>query len=242
MLYTLRLVSKHPPPLNKAFKQTPSIRTAANALLPSPPPFHSTFSQSFTPPSKKATLAIELRLTLSPTSIPFQHTPSPILHSSTSTSASTSIPSTSAPSTSAPSASTPASTSTPPAPASASTLAPPAPTTAPMPIPSTSTSTSASTLSMPSSASTLLPPRAAKRQTARNSKRAAKRHKTMHLPQPPNHSAQNLAHVLLPGVSIEVETDASEFDAARGDTPKFWLDVYAVNCDIFTYRFVSRGL
>ncbi|KAJ3910990.1 hypothetical protein F5877DRAFT_86661 [Lentinula edodes] len=26
------------------------------------------------------------------------------------------------------------------------------------------------------------------------------------------------------------------------DTPKFWLDVYAVNCDIFTYRFVSRGL
>ncbi|KAJ3884912.1 hypothetical protein GG344DRAFT_83358 [Lentinula edodes] len=27
-----------------------------------------------------------------------------------------------------------------------------------------------------------------------------------------------------------------------GDTPKFWLDVYAVNCDIFTYRFVSRGL
>ncbi|KAJ4475212.1 hypothetical protein C8J55DRAFT_562190 [Lentinula edodes] len=30
--------------------------------------------------------------------------------------------------------------------------------------------------------------------------------------------------------------------AATGDTPKFWLDVYAVNCDIFTYRFVSRGL
>ncbi|KAJ3886693.1 hypothetical protein GG344DRAFT_81447 [Lentinula edodes] len=28
----------------------------------------------------------------------------------------------------------------------------------------------------------------------------------------------------------------------RDDTPKFWLDVYAVNCDIFTYRFVSRGL
>ncbi|KAJ3897156.1 hypothetical protein F5879DRAFT_996508 [Lentinula edodes] len=27
-----------------------------------------------------------------------------------------------------------------------------------------------------------------------------------------------------------------------GDTPKFWLDVYTVNCDIFTYRFVSRGL
>ncbi|KAJ3927802.1 MAG: hypothetical protein NXY57DRAFT_965124 [Lentinula lateritia] len=26
------------------------------------------------------------------------------------------------------------------------------------------------------------------------------------------------------------------------DMPKFWLDVYAVNCDIFTYRFVSRGL
>ncbi|KAJ3872881.1 hypothetical protein F5051DRAFT_444780 [Lentinula edodes] len=26
------------------------------------------------------------------------------------------------------------------------------------------------------------------------------------------------------------------------DTPKFWLDVYIVNCDIFTYRFVSRGL
>ncbi|KAJ3898705.1 hypothetical protein F5879DRAFT_994530 [Lentinula edodes] len=26
------------------------------------------------------------------------------------------------------------------------------------------------------------------------------------------------------------------------DMPKFWLDVYAVNCDIFTYRFVLRGL
>ncbi|KAJ3849910.1 hypothetical protein EV368DRAFT_85076 [Lentinula lateritia] len=26
------------------------------------------------------------------------------------------------------------------------------------------------------------------------------------------------------------------------DTPKFWLDVYAVNYDIFTYRFISRGL
>ncbi|KAJ3870481.1 hypothetical protein F5051DRAFT_447637 [Lentinula edodes] len=30
--------------------------------------------------------------------------------------------------------------------------------------------------------------------------------------------------------------------STTGDTPKFWLDVYAVNCDIFTYRFVSRGL
>ncbi|KAJ4469506.1 Alpha/Beta hydrolase protein [Lentinula edodes] len=29
---------------------------------------------------------------------------------------------------------------------------------------------------------------------------------------------------------------------SSADTPKFWLDVYAVNCDIFTYRFVSRGL
>ncbi|KAJ3921267.1 hypothetical protein F5877DRAFT_76328 [Lentinula edodes] len=29
---------------------------------------------------------------------------------------------------------------------------------------------------------------------------------------------------------------------APADTPKFWLDVYIVNCDIFTYRFVSRGL
>ncbi|KAJ3897179.1 hypothetical protein F5879DRAFT_814150 [Lentinula edodes] len=31
-------------------------------------------------------------------------------------------------------------------------------------------------------------------------------------------------------------------DQRYADTPKFWLDVYAVNCDIFTYRFVSRGL
>ncbi|KAJ3884147.1 hypothetical protein GG344DRAFT_84499 [Lentinula edodes] len=31
-------------------------------------------------------------------------------------------------------------------------------------------------------------------------------------------------------------------DPDDDDTPKFWLDVYAVNCDIFTYRFVSRGL
>ncbi|KAJ3870573.1 hypothetical protein F5051DRAFT_447481 [Lentinula edodes] len=32
------------------------------------------------------------------------------------------------------------------------------------------------------------------------------------------------------------------FDVNPNDTPKFWLDVYIVNCDIFTYRFVSRGL
>ncbi|KAJ3920565.1 hypothetical protein F5877DRAFT_76982 [Lentinula edodes] len=38
----------------------------------------------------------------------------------------------------------------------------------------------------------------------------------------------------------EVDGDFKVFDS--GDTPKFWLDVYAVNCDIFTYRFVSRGL
>ncbi|KAJ3869061.1 hypothetical protein EV359DRAFT_77131 [Lentinula novae-zelandiae] len=41
-----------------------------------------------------------------------------------------------------------------------------------------------------------------------------------------------------------VWTRASLFNqiSTTVDTPKFWLDVYAVNCDIFTYRFVSRGL
>ena len=38
------------------------------------------------------------------------------------------------------------------------------------------------------------------------------------------------------------ELYAPEFYRYPSDTPKFWLDVYAVNCDIFMYRFVSRGL
>ncbi|KAJ3899397.1 hypothetical protein F5879DRAFT_993813 [Lentinula edodes] len=38
------------------------------------------------------------------------------------------------------------------------------------------------------------------------------------------------------------EEKEGEEEEGDDDTPKFWLDVYAVNCDIFTYRFVSRGL
>ncbi|KAJ4484192.1 hypothetical protein C8J55DRAFT_559334 [Lentinula edodes] len=52
-----------------------------------------------------------------------------------------------------------------------------------------------------------------------------------------------------PRVQVDIErspsprVDASQSqDESADDTPKFWLDVYAVNCDIFAYRFVSRGL
>ncbi|KAJ3924901.1 MAG: hypothetical protein NXY57DRAFT_968802 [Lentinula lateritia] len=41
---------------------------------------------------------------------------------------------------------------------------------------------------------------------------------------------------------MEVDEDVPIKSESSVDTPKFWLDVYAVNCDIFTYRFVSRGL